>query len=130
MKILKIFQAILALAIICASCDAPVVPDVPMHKPDKEENKGDEGGSNSTDVDLSVKKPSTRRVLTLGVFGSGYFTERSTSVEFYYGKSDTTSSIAVKQKAIAAVNACYELDAIYCKTNGVLHVKFQLILKN
>ena len=156
MKILKIFQAILALAIICASCDAPVVPDVPMHKPDKEENKGDEGGSNSTDVDLSVKypDPKTPKVKTLLV--DGFFTETTIKpgitlysaerkeepvtkayqtifvlevdlnnedykVEFYYGKCDTTSSIAMKQKAIAAVNACYELDAIYCKTNGVLH---------
>ena len=42
-------------------------------------------------------------------------------VEFYYGKSDTTSAIAVKNNAIAAVNACYELEAIYCKTNGVVH---------
>ena len=42
-------------------------------------------------------------------------------VEFYYGQSDTTSAIGKKNKAIAAVNACYELEAIYCKTNGVVH---------
>lgn len=155
MKTLKIFQAFLALVIICASCDAPVTtPDVPLHKPDNEENQG--GGNSSDPVDLSVKypDPKTPKVKTLQV--DGFFTETTVKpgitlysaerkeepvtksyqtifvlevdlnnedykVEFYYGKSDTTSSIAMKQNAIAAVNACYELEAIYCKTNGKVH---------
>ena len=36
----------------------------------------------------------------------------------YNSKSDTTSAVAKRMQAIAAVNACYELDAIYCRVNG------------
>ena len=39
-------------------------------------------------------------------------------VNFFYCQSDTTSAVAKRQKAIAAVNACYEMEAIYCKVNG------------
>ena len=157
MKTLKIFQAFLALAIICASCKAPAAPpDVPLHKPETDENKGEGGGSNPTVVDLSVQypDPKTPKVKTLLV--DGFFTETEIKpgitlysaemkeepvtkahqtvfvlevdlnnedykVDFYYGKSDTTSSIAMKQNAIAAINACYELEAVYCKTDGVVH---------
>ena len=42
-------------------------------------------------------------------------------VDFLWTSSDTVSAIAKRHNAIAAVNACYELEAIYCKTKGNVH---------
>lgn len=39
-------------------------------------------------------------------------------INFFRTNRDTTSAVAKKQKAIAAINACYEDDAIYLRVNG------------
>lgn len=42
------------------------------------------------------------------------------NVVFHYG-GDSTSSAAIKHNAVAAINATYEPDACYIRTNGVNH---------
>ena len=133
MKILKIFQAFLAFAIICESSKASVTPDVPLYIPDSGTPKVKtllvDGFFTETEIkpgitlysaEMKEESDITKSFQTVFVLEVDLDNENY-KVEFYHGKSDTTSSIAMKQKAIAAVNACYELDAIYCKTNGVLH---------
>ncbi|MBR0298782.1 MAG: phosphodiester glycosidase family protein [Bacteroidales bacterium] len=47
-------------------------------------------------------------------------------VNFLMTRSDSVSAIGKRYKAIAAVNACYEQDAIYCRTNGYNHCEVSL----
>ena len=156
MKIFRLFQIVLASAIVFASC----VPSYDYPIPDWEYNPDEETTTtpeNPFDGEYPVKypDPKTPKVKTLQV--DGFFRETKIKegitlysvekkketditnayqtifaleidlnnedyvVEFYHGARDTVSSIAKKQGAIAAVNATYELEAIYSKTNGVLH---------
>ena len=39
-------------------------------------------------------------------------------VNFLVAQNDTVSATGKRYKAIAAINACYEQDAIYCRSNG------------
>ena len=142
---LKIFQAFMAFAIICESCKASVTHDVPLHTPDKEENQVEvkypdpgtpkvktllvDGFFTETEIkpgitlysaEMKEESDITKSFQTVFVLEVDLDNENY-KVEFYHGKSDTTSSIAMKQNAIAAINACYELEAVYCKTDGVVH---------
>lgn len=48
-------------------------------------------------------------------------------INFYYSSSsDVVSSVAKKNNAIAAVNATYEQEAVYCRTNGYNHSEVTL----
>lgn len=47
-------------------------------------------------------------------------------INFLFCGSDTTSAVGKRMKAIAAINACYEQDAIYCRTNGYNHAQVTL----
>lgn len=47
-------------------------------------------------------------------------------INFLYTQNDTVSAIGKRHKAIAAINACYEQDAIYCRTNGYNHSEVTL----
>jgi hypothetical protein len=150
MKHLRFYQALVALAMftIFVSCgdkpstelpapeppeiETPVTPDTEANYPDPKtpkvktllvdgyftEEKVRDGitlYSAEMKKDAVTNENQTIFVLELDLNNDNY------KVEFYYGSSDTTSAIAKKQGAIAAINACYELDAIYSKTNGVVH---------
>lgn len=146
----RIYQAFVALAmfVLVTSCDKKPVQELPAPVlPDKETPVSPDNEVKYPDP----KTPKVKTLLVDGYFKEQkirdgiilYSAEKKPDavtnenqtifvleidlnnenykVDFYYGSSDTTSAIAKKQGAIAAVNACYELEAIYCKTNGVIH---------
>ena len=49
-------------------------------------------------------------------------------INFLKTANDTVSAIGKKNKAIAAINACYEADATYVRTNGYSHPEYTISL--
>ena len=50
----------------------------------------------------------------------------SYKINFLKTQTDTVSAIGKRHKAIAAINACYEADATYVRTNGYTHPDYNV----
>lgn len=136
MKLMRTYLALIATTFLLAACNTDKIEnpvDYQVKYPDpntpKVKTLQTEGFFTETKIREGITLYSAEMTYE-GDFSKDYQTifaleidlnNKDYGIEFYHGQSDTTSAIGKKNNAIAAVNACYELEAIYCKTKGVVH---------